>query len=61
MELEWEPDFETGNEYIDLQHRNFVDLITSYLKKNETVLKHNQVEAYQGNYLHGIRIAQQAA
>lgn len=27
MELEWEPDFETGNEYIDLQHRNFVDLI----------------------------------
>jgi len=27
MELEWEPGFESGNEYIDLQHRNFVDLI----------------------------------
>ena len=27
MELEWEPDFETGNEYVDLQHRYFVDLI----------------------------------
>ena len=28
MELEWESDFETGNEYIDLQHRYFLDLIT---------------------------------
>ncbi|MBW2410002.1 MAG: hemerythrin family protein [Deltaproteobacteria bacterium] len=27
MELEWEPDFETGNEYVDLQHRYFADLI----------------------------------
>ena len=27
MELEWESDFETGNEYVDLQHRYFVDLI----------------------------------
>ena len=27
MELEWGPDFETGNEYVDLQHRYFVDLI----------------------------------
>jgi hemerythrin-like metal-binding protein len=27
MEFEWEPDFETGNEYVDLQHRYFVDLI----------------------------------
>ena len=27
MELEWEPGFATGNEYIDLQHRYFVDLI----------------------------------
>ena len=27
MELEWESDFETGNEYVDLQHRFFVDLI----------------------------------
>ena len=27
MELEWETDFETGNEYVDLQHRYFVDLI----------------------------------
>ena len=27
MELEWESYFETGNEYVDLQHRYFVDLI----------------------------------
>ena len=27
MELHWESDFETGNEYVDLQHRFFVDLI----------------------------------
>jgi len=27
MELEWQTDFETGNEYVDLQHRYFVDLI----------------------------------
>jgi hemerythrin len=27
MELEWESNFETGNEYVDLQHRYFVDLI----------------------------------
>ena len=28
MELEWESDFETGNEDVDLQHRYFLDLIT---------------------------------
>jgi hemerythrin len=27
MKLEWESDFETGNEYVDLQHRFFVDLL----------------------------------
>ena len=27
MELNWQIDFETGNEYVDLQHRYFVDLI----------------------------------
>ena len=27
MELEWQSDFETGNEKVDLQHRYFVDLI----------------------------------
>ena len=27
MELVWESDFETGNEYVDLQHRYFLDLI----------------------------------
>ena len=27
MELEWESNFETGNEYVDLQHRFFVDLL----------------------------------
>ncbi len=24
MELEWQVDFETGNEYVDLQHRYFI-------------------------------------
>ena len=27
MKLEWESNYETGNEYVDLQHRYFVDLI----------------------------------
>ena len=27
MDLQWESDFETGNETVDLQHRYFVDLI----------------------------------
>ena len=27
MELHWAPEFEIGNEYVDLQHRYFVDLI----------------------------------
>jgi hemerythrin len=27
MDLEWQSDYETGNEYVDLQHRYFVDLI----------------------------------
>ena len=33
MELEWESDFETGVEYIDMQHRYFVDLINR-IRKN---------------------------
>ena len=27
MEFEWQLDFETGNEFVDLQHRYFIDLI----------------------------------
>ena len=27
VELEWESGFETGNEYVDLQHRYFLNLI----------------------------------
>ena len=33
MELEWESDFETGNEYVDLQHRYFLNLIAR-IRKN---------------------------
>ena len=33
MELEWESDFETGNEYVDLQHRYFLNLIARIRKK----------------------------
>ena len=28
MQLYWVPEFEIGNEYVDLQHRYFLDLIT---------------------------------
>lgn len=27
MEFEWQSDYETGNEFVDLQHRYFLDLI----------------------------------
>ena len=27
MKLEWESDYDTGNEYVDLQHRYFLNLI----------------------------------
>ena len=33
MKLEWESNFETGVEYIDMQHRYFVDLINR-IRKN---------------------------
>ena len=32
MELAWESDFETGNEYVDGQHRYFVNLINRIRK-----------------------------
>ena len=43
MELEWESDFETGNEYVDGQHRYFVDLINririSFRETNDITYK----------------------
>ena len=33
MELHWAPEFEIGNEYVDLQHRYFLDLITRIGKR----------------------------
>ena len=43
MELEWQLDFETGNEYVDLQHRYFVDLINrvgiNFRETNDVVYK----------------------
>ena len=33
MELEWESDFETGVEYVDMQHRYFIDLLNR-IRKN---------------------------
>ena len=43
MELEWQLDFETGNEYVDLQHRYFVDLInrvgTNFRETNDAAYK----------------------
>ena len=43
MELEWESDFETGNKYVDGQHRYFVDLINririSFRETNDITYK----------------------
>jgi hemerythrin len=43
MELEWESDFETGNEDVDLQHRYFLDLINrirkSFSESNDIAYK----------------------
>jgi hemerythrin-like metal-binding protein len=33
MKLKWVSEFEIGNEYVDLQHRHFLDLITR-IRKN---------------------------
>ena len=43
MGLEWESDFETGNEDVDLQHRYFLDLINrirkSFSESNDIAYK----------------------
>ena len=43
MELEWESEFETGNEYVDLQHRYFLDLINrikqNFRETNDVAIK----------------------
>ena len=43
MELAWESDFETGNEYVDGQHRYFVNLINrirkSFSESNDIAYK----------------------
>jgi len=43
MELEWESDFETGNDYVDGQHRYFVNLINrirkSFRESNDIAYK----------------------
>ena len=47
MELAWESDFETGNEYIDLQHRYFLDLIAR-IRKN---FKETNDDYYKGKLI----------
>jgi len=50
-----------STEYVGLHLKpvhNSPFLITSYLKKNVTVLMRSQVEAYQGNSAYGIHIEQ---
>jgi len=47
MELEWESDFETGNEYVDLQHRYFLDLINR-IRKN---FKETNDDDYKGKLI----------
>ena len=51
MELEWESDFETGNEYVDLQHRYFLDLINR-IKKN---FKETNDVTYKGKLINELK------
>ena len=47
MELEWDADFETGNEIVDSQHHYFVDLINrvkiSFGKIDDNIYKENLI------------------
>jgi hemerythrin-like metal-binding protein len=51
MEIKWEPDFETGNEFVDLQHRYFVDLINR-VEKN---FKETDDDAYKEKLVDELR------
>jgi hemerythrin-like metal-binding protein len=51
MALQWESDFETGNEYVDLQHRYFVELINR-VEKN---FSETEDAAYQEKLIHELR------
>ena len=51
MELEWQTDYETGNEYIDLQHRYFVDLI----KRVSINFKESNDDAYIEKLINELR------
>ena len=51
MELEWESEFETGNEYVDLQHRYFLDLINR-IRKN---FKETDDVAYKGKLINELK------
>ena len=51
MELEWQKDFETGNEYVDLQHRYFVDLI----KRVSMNFKESDDDAYKERLINELR------
>ena len=51
MEIKWESDFETGNEYVDLQHRYFVDLINRVGKN----FKETDDDAYKKNLVNELR------
>ena len=56
MELAWESDFETGNEYVDGQHRYFVNLINRIRKifresndiayKEKLIILSNKIATY---------------
>ena len=51
MEIEWDSDFETGNEYVDLQHRYFVDLIN----RVGVFFRETEDEAYKENLISELR------
>jgi hemerythrin-like metal-binding protein len=51
MELEWQSDYETGNEFVDLQHRYFLDLIN----RVGTNFKNTDDAVYRGNLIIELR------
>jgi len=51
MELEWQSDYETGNEYVDLQHRYFLDPIKrvgiNFSETNDAAYKEKLIQPNQ--------------
>ena len=51
MQLYWVPEFEIGNEYVDLQHRYFLDLINRIGK----ILRETSDDGYRKKLIHELQ------